>query len=111
MSYARREISVGFSEKPFLAGSHICLLYGDDAERTDVLARFFEAGRLENERLVYVHAGGTDADARAALAHYGFNGGSSLSTRGAHARYFPHGCFHPHRGLAPMGRLPHKAGA
>jgi hypothetical protein len=99
MAHARREISIGFSEKRFLSGSHICLLYGDEDERLDVLARFFEAGRLDNERMVYVHAGGSEEQARAGLERHGFTASPQLHTRRSEEVYYPHGEFAPDRVL------------
>ena len=93
MSYARREVSVGFSEKRFLSGSHICLLFGSDDERLSVLARFFEAGRREHERMIYAHADASDAAARDGLARWGFVPDEDLRTRPAVEVYYPNGKF------------------
>lgn len=52
MAYARREISLGFSERRFLSGSHICYLFGGDDERLRLLARFLTAGTRDRERVL-----------------------------------------------------------
>lgn len=54
MAYRRREISIGFTERPFLSGSHICYLFGDDDERFRVLAQFIAAGSRDRERILYL---------------------------------------------------------
>jgi hypothetical protein len=105
MSHTRREISVGFSEKRFLSGSHICLLFGSDDERSSVLARFFEAGRREHERMVYAYAGDSDAAARAGLARFGFVADADLRTRPAAEVYYPDGEFSPDRVIEQTRRF------
>jgi hypothetical protein len=105
MAHARHEISVGFSDKRFLSGAHICLLYGDDAERLRLLARFFEAGRRDNERMVYVHADGDEAEARAGLERNGFAGSPSLRTRRSDELYYSGGQFVPDRVLEQTRRF------
>jgi catechol 2,3-dioxygenase-like lactoylglutathione lyase family enzyme len=54
MAYRRREISMGFTERPFLSGSHICYLFGDDDERFRLLARYLAAGSRDRERILYL---------------------------------------------------------
>jgi hypothetical protein len=45
--------SMGFTEEMFPAGTHMCLIFDDDAERERVIARFLEAGLASGEKTAY----------------------------------------------------------
>jgi hypothetical protein len=105
MTHPRHEVSVGFSEQRFLSGSHICLLYSSDEERLGVLARFFEAGRREHERMMYAYAGDDDGEARAGLLRHGFVCGRDVRTRPADQVYYPQGQFSPEHVLEQTRRF------
>lgn len=50
----RRDVALGFVPERTCEGSHICYLYGDDAERLWVTARFLESGLREGERVLHL---------------------------------------------------------
>lgn len=50
----RRDVALGFASERACEGAHICYLYGDDAERLQVTARFLEAGLAEGERVLHL---------------------------------------------------------
>ena len=43
-------VSLGFTDEKFPAGTHICQVYGDDAEREDSILKFVLAGLRAEER-------------------------------------------------------------
>jgi DcmR-like sensory protein len=88
MPYAPKPISVGFSEEPFVSGTHMCYLFGDDSERFDVLARFFAAGRRAHERMIVLTDAETPAVMSAALAQRGVVAGDDLESLSARDYYF-----------------------
>ena len=49
MSYARKEVSLGFAEEKFKQGVHICQIYTTEEERQDTLNRFITSGVHECE--------------------------------------------------------------
>ncbi len=49
----QRMISLGFDDEPFPAGTHMCMIFDDDAERRMVIAKFLQAGLDANERVSY----------------------------------------------------------
>ncbi|MFA7324267.1 MAG: MEDS domain-containing protein [Candidatus Nanopelagicales bacterium] len=52
-SQPRREISLGFDEELYPAGTHMCLIFGDDSERKDVLAKYVDSGLSSGEKVGY----------------------------------------------------------
>ncbi len=54
MSDGRREISLGFTDKKFPEGQHICYIYSDDEERLEVMAKYLQSGKQANEKLLYL---------------------------------------------------------
>jgi len=53
MSQARREVTMGFTDEKFPAGTHMCFIYNDDGERRKVISKFLEAGLQEREKIAY----------------------------------------------------------
>jgi hypothetical protein len=78
MPYDRQEIEVGFCDGKFLAGSHICYLYGEPDERLRMLALFFGAGGRARERLMFVYDRESPDEARRELARFGFVAGDDF---------------------------------
>src|SRR5690242_11258649 len=67
MRHPRPQISLGFMEKTFSAGSHICYIFNDDEERLALVNQFLRAGRAAKERLLYVVDTKSPAELRAQL--------------------------------------------
>jgi hypothetical protein len=47
-------MDLGISSRELPGGLHVCYLFGDDDERFQLIARFFEAGRKAGDKLFYV---------------------------------------------------------
>lgn len=94
----RRQISLGFSAEQVEEGQHICYLYNDDRERLAVLARYFEAGRREGEKLLYLVDSMTPRQMIAELERLGLDVRSRpevLTVAEAGTGYCPGGDFDP----------------
>ncbi len=90
----RRSIELGFWHDRVPAGTHMCQLYADDAERQLVAARFLEEGARAGEKVLYVGDAVRGDDARAWLAEGGCTGWAErCDIRTAQETYFPQGSF------------------
>ncbi len=50
MKHSHQNVSLGFTEERFPAGTHICQIYSDDAEREESLMKFLLSGVQAEER-------------------------------------------------------------
>jgi len=102
MTTTHPSISVGFCSERFKAGTHMCLVYRDEADRRSIVAKFVESGLANDERVFYFAdtvapnevvdwLGGLDVDVSDAIA------GRSLTVDEAVATYCPDGTFNPDR--------------
>ena len=48
-----RMISLGFDTEPWPAGTHMCMIFNDDAERRSVIAKFMQSGLDAHEVVSY----------------------------------------------------------
>ncbi|HKJ97368.1 MAG TPA: MEDS domain-containing protein [Desulfotignum sp.] len=46
-------ISLGFDNEVYPAGTHMCLIYNDEAERRKIITRFLEGGLKTGEKVAY----------------------------------------------------------
>ncbi len=46
-------ISLGFEKQTYPAGTHMCLIYNDDAERRKIIAKFIKGGLKAGEKVAY----------------------------------------------------------
>jgi len=46
-------ISLGFDKKAYPAGTHMCLIYNDEAERRKIITKFLEGGLKTGEKVAY----------------------------------------------------------
>jgi hypothetical protein len=44
---------MGFTEETFPVGTHMCLIYSDEAERRSTISKFLDAGLLADEKVAY----------------------------------------------------------
>ena len=51
MSHETKSISVGFCPEHFEQGTHMCLVFRDEADRRKIVSRFVESGIAESERV------------------------------------------------------------
>lgn len=104
MCMQKSGIHMGFSQGHFAPGTHICLVFRDEAERKSIVSRFIEAGIAEQERVFYFAdsakpgevrdwLGALDVDTDTALT------GGCLSIDEAADTYCPDGAFVPDRML------------
>jgi len=49
----QRMISLGFDDEPWPAGTHMCMIFDDEAERRMVIAKFLQSGLDANEQVSY----------------------------------------------------------
>jgi MEDS: MEthanogen/methylotroph, DcmR Sensory domain len=90
------------------AGTHLCLIYDDEQERREVVAKFVESGLSEGERVAYF----TDAEPLAIRTWLGGHGFELpeppvFSLLEARNVYFPDGEFLPER-MPPYWRAFHR---
>ena len=71
MCQGRRQIKMGFTEQTFPAGTHMCLIYSDDAERRSLISKFIDSGLADNEKVSYFADVATPAEVRQWLASKG----------------------------------------
>ncbi len=53
MCSSARHVSMGFTNQEFPAGIHMCLIYNNEEERRQTIARFLAAGLTDGERVGY----------------------------------------------------------
>ena len=102
MTAQKTTVGVGFSAERFPAGTHMCLVYRDEASRRRIVAKFVESGIAEDERVYYFAdtptpsdvadwLAGLDVDLSDAIASHELSMDQALST------YCPDGTFDPTR--------------
>lgn len=104
MSAAARLVSLGFTAEPFPAGTHMCYIFNDDAERLDLIARFVESGLQGHEKVSYFADQLSPEDMRAHLFESGVQLPPEMDEREfsisrALDTYCPDGRFVPERML------------
>jgi hypothetical protein len=53
MSTKRSEINLGFTDKKYPAGTHICMIFQDEKERRRIIAKFIGRGLTDGEEVAY----------------------------------------------------------
>ncbi len=71
MCQGRGQVKMGFTEQTFPAGTHMCLIYSDDAERRSLISKFIDSGLANNEKVSYFVDAATPAEVRQWLANKG----------------------------------------
>lgn len=86
---------MGFTEERVSEGAHICLLFNDDRERLQVMARFLESGITEGERILYLADTMTPEEMLDCLESLGVEARSQAGFRieAAASAYCPTGTF------------------
>lgn len=51
-------IHLGFTEQEILAGTHICFIYNNEAERRDITVKFLASAFCDNEKVVFLPTNG-----------------------------------------------------
>ena len=114
METGTRDVSVGFTQRKFPAGTHMCFMYDSDAERRRVIAGYLAAGVEAGERVTYFADADTEGAMRwmaeAGVAATAIEEGGHVHVAEAGATYCPGGCFSPDvmfdtlRGFSSAGR-------
>ena len=93
----RRDVSMGFSDQKFPAGTHMCLIYDDDEERRKLIAKYLDAGLREREKVAYFADTMSVDEVRDWLAGMGVKvpKDDQLTIASAEKTYCPNGKFVP----------------
>ncbi|MFW6234754.1 MAG: MEDS domain-containing protein [Spirochaetota bacterium] len=100
MCHPDGSVDLGFRGERYAAGTHICLVYRDDAERRRIVRHFVESGLFEDEQVFYLADTAERPDVDAWLANLDIDPtairrDSSLQLEQALATYCPDGTFYP----------------
>ncbi len=107
---AQRMINMGFTEEAFAAGTHMCYIYADDDERSEIVPRFVESGLHQGEVVSYFADLPRAEDLPAHLSRLGIrispeSSAGRFEAELAHRAYCPDGTFVPQRMLDRVREL------
>ena len=107
MNDPERIVSLGFTAERFPAGTHMCYLFNDDAERRTVVSKFIESGLQGHEKVGYFADMVSPEEMRADLSALGVDvpadgDGRGFSITRALDTYCPDGTFFPERMLGNL---------
>ena len=94
-------VDMGFTQEKFLAGTHMCLIYGSEKERQSIIAKFITKGLLTHEKVAYFADELSESELLSWLENVGITDSGSylenktLSISSAEKTYCPHGSFVP----------------
>lgn len=97
-------IHLGFSNETFYAGTHMCLVFRDEEERKNIVAKYVESGVLDHEKVGYFADTATTSDVLDWLAGMDVDISDALekdsfAVQEAEKVYCPDGSFIPERML------------
>lgn len=101
MCNTQESVDMGFTEETSPAGTHMCLIYSDDAERRSLMAKYLGAGFARGEKVCYYFTdSATPGDVRGWLAEKGVEipddrWRSQFTVLPAEGVYCPEGTFVP----------------
>jgi len=103
----RRQASLGFTDETFPAGTHMCLIYDDEDERRELIAKYVNAGLREGEKVSYFADTMPVDEARDWLAGKGVKmpEDDQLTIASAEETYCPNGTFVPDEMIDGLGGL------
>jgi hypothetical protein len=90
----QRQIHLGFSEETFHPGTHMCLVFRDEAERRRIVSRFVGSGLVDGEQVGYFADAADPSDVTAWLAEMDVDTSFLLVARTSDT-YYPSGTFVP----------------
>jgi hypothetical protein len=101
------KISLGFDNKAYPAGTHMCLIYNDEAERIKIISKFLEDGLKTGGRVAYFVDEIAPMDVYAWLEKMDVTLpkkkiSAAFTAAGAQKTYCPDGTFVPDRMLATL---------
>ncbi|MFC1743307.1 MEDS domain-containing protein [Candidatus Riflebacteria bacterium] len=50
----KKQVSLGFTQKSFPAGTHMCLIYSHEDDRREIISKFIKNGIIGGERVYYI---------------------------------------------------------
>jgi DcmR-like sensory protein len=71
MCQEHEQVKMGFTKQTFPAGTHMCLIYSDEAERQSIISKFIDSGLVNDEKVSYFADTATPAEVRQWLANKG----------------------------------------
>lgn len=100
MNTKGKSITLGFTNKRFRPGVHICFIYRDEQERREVVSKFLKSGFKNHEKVGYFTDIMTADELRKWVKEIGINLSDELNNKQfvieqAMEHYCPHGCFTP----------------
>jgi hypothetical protein len=100
-------ISLGFDNKAYPAGTHMCLIYNDEAERRKIITKFLEGGLKTGEKVAYFVDEISPGDVYAWLEEMDVNIpekdlDAAFTAAEAQKTYCPDGTFIPDRMLTTL---------
>jgi hypothetical protein len=107
MKRDRSNISLGFSNKAYPAGTHMCLIYNDEAERRKIISKFLDGGLRTGEKVAYFVEKISPTDVYSWLEELDITLPekdlyASFTAADAQKTYCPDGTFVPDRMLATL---------
>ena len=107
MCQAQPKVAMGFTKERFPAGTHMCLIYGDEVERRSTISKFLEAGLSAGEKVGYFADTMSPDDVCDWLADMGVDVGAGGNAERfgvsiARDTYCPHGKFVPDEMLGTL---------
>lgn len=104
MNGKEQSVAMGFTRQPFPAGTHMCFLYSDEAERRRVIGKFLESGIAAREKVSYFADIMKPEEVRAWLLDMGVElpEDDAFSILVAEKTYCPGGSFVPQKMLATL---------
>jgi DcmR-like sensory protein len=91
-------IHLGFTEQEILAGTHICFIYNNEAERRDITVKFLASAFRDNEKVVFFADKWDTTELKQQLSEEGVDvalaeESGELTISDVSAAYFPNGSF------------------
>jgi len=91
-------INLGFTEQEIHAGTHICFIYNNEAERRDITVKFLASAFHDNEKVVFFADKWNTTELKQQLSEEGVDvalaeESGELTISDVSAAYFPNGSF------------------
>jgi hypothetical protein len=100
-------MDLGISSRELPGGLHVCYLFGDDDERFQLVARFFEAGKRAGDKLMYLvdRRAPTEIHQRMQQLSAELQAPGSCVVTGTDEAFYPEGTFSADVMLGRVGEL------
>ena len=110
MDNLHRKVRMGFTSEMFPAGTHMCYIFNDETERRKLIAKFLQAGLLNNEKVSYFVDNISSEEVIASLTELGLDTqvlerSKQLSIMEAKKAYCSENIFVPEQMLGTLAEL------